>query len=548
MDFQFKLPHINKGYYKITNFPNGLQSSDLETNTKIEFAHIIPEYVDGFKVEKIQSHIYRNHNIESLIFLKIGDNFDSDSKKLNNKVYKRSFWLENYDEIEFQTYNPSSNLEFGKESEGCQYYEFERSYESGPVTYIVPSIIIGQAFYLINSLLIKNLFCNDFGDLKDLIKWRIIQQEDLQVGEISVRKRGDQLTKALAKSLAFFLFSKDDYLWYNLINTQANLYKQILNNPNSISYNFKVPIKEKLYLETKGYYINRDGKKYFIVTEIIDITSSHNFSNLYTVDNVKFIDYTSGERNDNVNNDNTGKGKRFKPGNKNKNTTVTNDDKNPNLSKNFIESGLNLLNKIVQISIEYKLSEKASSGTPIINPISDYGTFNTKNPNPDSPGAETSGSKEDKTNNKIGKDKIFFMLHSVVENLKATYSCEEFINKNTDLIIFTITDLSNRSLLLIDDAFHERIQLVHKSTLENFTHDEINNFIIIITNNNYNWKKIRELEKKSDGLLFSSPTNYNNGGTRLEKKTKREDGTVEEKRVSDLCYRNILDKITKLFV
>ncbi|MDG4655250.1 hypothetical protein, partial [Chryseobacterium arthrosphaerae] len=494
----------------------------------IEFAHIIPEYVDGFKVEKIQSHIYRNHNIESLIFLKIGDNFDSDSKKLNNKVYKRSFWLENHDEIEFQTYNPISNLEFGKESEGCQYYEFERSYESGSVTYIVPSIIIGQAFYLINSLLIKNLFCNDFGDLKDLIKWRIVQQEDLQVGEISVRKRGDQLTKALAKSLAFFLFSKDDYLLYNLINTQANLYKQILNNPNSISYNFKVPIKEKLYWDTKGYYINRDGKKYFIVTEIIDITSSHNFSNLYTVDTVKFIDYTSGEKNDNGNNDNTGKGKRFKPGNKNKNTTVTNDDKNPNLSKNFIESGLNLLNKIVQISIEYKLSEKASSGTPIINPISDYGTFNTKNPNPDSPVAETSGSKEDKTNNKIDKDKIFFMLHSVVEKLRATYSCQEFINKNNDLIIFTITDLSNRSLLLIDDAFHERIQLVHKATLENFMHDEINNFIIIIANNNYNWKKIRELEKKSDGLLFSSPTNYNNGGTRLEKKTKREDGTVEE--------------------
>ncbi|RLJ31163.1 hypothetical protein CLU97_0569 [Chryseobacterium sp. 7] len=548
MDFDFSLPPINKGFYKITNFPYWFKNTNDEIYTKIEFAHIIYEQENNFMVEKIQSYHDDKFNIEALMDLKIGDKFDiklnGNSKRIKQKKkYQLGLWLDSYEKTRFQIVEDDQNPIFSERSVGTRYYQIEKQYkDSSPVTIIIPSVVIAQAFYLVNSLIIQNLFRADLDELTEIVNWETKKENDLVIGEISLKKHGTENIKSMAKSLAFFLFSKDNYLWNNLLKMQSNLYHKVLNNSQKNNYNFLIPIKEKLHLTINGNYINTPEKTFFLANEIVKVKSENNFDDLYETDYIRFIDYynSSNTLSENLK-DSTGK--RSKKSNKNKKTTITKDCVNSELAENFIESGIDVLSDIVKLSIDSKASKSKSGGKPIIINSTPYGTFDDKQPNPGSKSGGISGGK--KTSNTRKKSEIFHIIYSIVEKLKVHFTISEHIMDNKEIVVFKVF-FNGKYAFLIDDDFHQRLQLVYQAGLKDVSATDIDNLINLVKNNDYNWKKVK-MNKESNGFIISKPTNYNRGGTRIVRTIINKDGNKEEQKISDLCYLNILSKLKGLF-
>lgn len=548
MEFQFNFPPITEGFYKITNFPYWFKNANDEIYTKIEFAHIIYEHENNFMVEKIQSYYYDDFNIEALMFLKIGDKFDGklngNSKRIKKKKnYKLSVLVDSYEKMDFQKVENDQNPIFSTGSLGTRYYQIEKEYKEGSlITIIIPSVVIAQAFFLVNSLIIQNLFRADFQELTEIIKWETQKEKDLIIGEVSLKKYGNENIKSMAKSLAFFLFSKDNYLWANLIKMQSNLYHKVLNNSAKNNYNFLIPIREKLHLTINGSYINTLEKTFFLASEIIKVKPEKNFDDLYDTDFIRFIDYYSTPSSEPGNPDDSSE-KRSKAANKNKKSTITKDGVNPKLAENFIESGIDILSDIVKLCIASKASKSNSGGKPIFPPSTPYGSFDSKQPDPGSKSGEVSGGK--KIPNRDKKSEIFHIIHSIVDKLKHHFTVNEHITKNNEIIIFKVS-YKDKYAFLMDDDFHKRIQLIYIADLSDFTVPQVNELLDVAKDNGYNWKKVRKSEK-SAGFLFGQPTNYNRGGTRTVKTVKNDDGTQNQEKISDLCYLNILKKLQSLF-
>ncbi|WP_312991420.1 hypothetical protein [Chryseobacterium flavum] len=548
MDFDFSLPPITKGFYKITNFPYWFKNTNDEIYTKIEFAHIIYERENNFMVEKIQSYHDDKFNIEALMDLKIGDKFDiklnGNSKRIKQKKkYQLGLWLDSYEKIRFQIVEDDQNPVFSAGSIGTRYYQIEKQYkDASPVTIIIPSVVIAQAFYLVNSLIIQNLFRADLNELKEIVNWETKKENDLVIGEISLKKHGTENIKSMAKSLAFFLFSKDNYLWNNLLKMQSNLYHKVLNNSQKNNYNFLIPIKEKLHLTINGNYINTPEKTFFLANEIVKVKSENNFDHLYETDYIRFIDYYNSS-NTLAENSKDSTGKRSKKSNKNKKTTITKDGVNSELAENFIESGIDVLSDIVKLSIDTKASKSKSGGKPIIPNSTPYGTFDDKQPDPGSKSGGTSGGK--KLSNTRKKSEIFHIIYSIVEKLKAHFTISEHITNNKEIVVFKVL-FNGKYAFLIDDDFHQRLQLVYQAGLKDVSATDIDNLINLIKDNDYNWKKVK-MNKESNGFIISKSTNYNRGGTRIVKTIINKDGNKEEEKISNLCYFNILSKLKDLF-
>ena len=551
MDFEFDIPPVTEGVYKITNFPYWFKNANDEIYTKIEFAHIIYERENNFMVEKIQSYHDDELNIETLIDLKIGDKFDikldGNKKRIKRiktkKKYQQTVWVDSYENMRFQKVEDDQNPVFSTGSLGTRYYQIEKEYKDGStIMIIIPSIVIAQAFFLVNSLLIKNLFRADFEELTEIVKWETKNEDNLIIGEISLKKHGTENIKSMAKSLAFFLFSKDNHLWNNLLKMQSNLYHKVLNNSAKNNYNFLIPIREKLHLTITGNYINTPEKTFFLANEIIKVQPEKNFDDLYATDFIRFIDHYNLSSSESGNSAGSS-GKRSKATNKNKKSTITKDGVNPKLAENFVESGIDILSEIVKLSIDSKARKSNSGGKPIFPPSTPYGTFDDKQPDPGSKSGGTSGGK--KTSNTQNKSEIFHIIYSIVEKLKAHFTISEHITNNKEIVVFKVL-YNGKYAFLIDDDFHQRLQLVYQAGLKDVSATDIDNLINLIKDNDYNWKKVK-MNKESNGFIISKPTNYNRGGTRIVKTKINKDGNKEEEKISDLCYFNILGKLKGLF-
>ncbi len=152
---------------------------------------------------------------------------------------------------------------------------------------------------------------------------------------------------------------------------------------------------------------------------------------------------------------------------------------------------------------------------------------------------------EEKTPNKDKKNEIFHIIYSIVNKLKHHYTVNEHITNNKEIVIFKVS-YEDKYAFLMDDDFHQRIQLIYTADLRDFTVPQVNELLKVVKDNGYNWKKVRKSEK-SAGFLFGQPTNYNRSGTRTVKTIKNDEGTQNQEKISDLCYLNILRKLQSLF-
>lgn len=556
MNFDFDFPEISDGFYKIMSFSHALKSHELEINTAIEFAHIIKVGEGNSKTEKIQSYHYRQFNIECLIFLKMGDQFNDKSVKLKKNSKSLKIKIPSYENIEFENYDHLIHgFNISERSNGFKFYLFKRQYgDRQPIKIILPSIVIGQAFWLNNSLIVRNLFRNSFDELNELISVKESVENDRVVGNILLKKPVDEAVKAMIQSMSFFLFSKNNFLKKKLKKTQSDLYLQFLRNPNKIDYNFTIPLKQELIIDISGRYFNKDNQTYFIAEEIIGLDPKNDFNDLYTVDEIRFYDY--GKEATGIEDLNSNR-KRIQNIRKNKNSTVTNEGKNPNLAKNFVESGIDLLSQIVKLSIDYKTSSNSKSGKTITKPASEFGTFNTKIPDSLSNSSELIGSKknvdnENKNSNK--KAELFLLLREIIKKLQSKFSTEEVMIDNDDFIIFNVSK-DGRNVLLVDDILHKRIQILYKVNLTNFDKTEIKNLVKLVVDNNYNWGKLKSDSKKSEGIKLDETmikigisTNYNIEGNRAVKNVQSIIGSQNIFNEADLCYQNIIKKLENLFL
>lgn len=544
MNFTFKLPSISEGYYKIMNFPCWFKNSNLEIYTVIEFAHIILEKQNGFNVEKVISWLYRDVNIETLLLLKLGDKFSHRGTKINSKAYYSSVILESYENCTFNISTKEDALFNTERSIGTRYYSFEKKDdEKDSLTIIIPSIVIGQSFFLVNSILIKNLFQADFTEIKNLLEWKKNQIDDITYGEISLKKCGTQEEKSMAKAFSFFLFSKNDYLMKNLVKLQSHLYQKLISNKaEKYAYNFLIPIKEKLKLIIKGNYQNINDKKYFIANEIVEVKNENNFRDLYETDSIIFYNGTS------PNETSTGDSAGF-PTKKRKNkksTTITDEGVNPDLSESYIESGNSLLSKIVNLSIVQKLTDKGKVPPTLNQKETPFNTFNDKLPDPSSNSGDlTSGKNHDQES--LENNEVYFsMINFLKRKLQGSYTIEPENIDDKYIRVYKLTNSNFSTLYIAADCFNFRIQIFHKADLSEITGTALNNRFNLMNGCNYSWKKLDNL-KDSMGIIVGTPTNYNHNGTRIEKKEKKDNGIVEKIRVSNLCYLNLKKKIDKIF-
>lgn len=556
MNFDFDFPEITEGYYKIMCFPQALKSHESEINTAIEFAHIIKLDEGNFKTEKIQSYHYRQFNIECLIFLKIGDNFNDKSQKLKKNSKSLKIKIPNYENIELECYNHITHgFNISERSDGFKFYLFKRQYgHRKPIKIILPSIVIGQAFWLNNSLIIRNLFRDSFDELNELISVKETVENGRVIGNISLKRPVDEAVKTMVKSMSFFLFSKNDYLKKNLKKTQSDLYLQFLRSADKINYNFTIPLKQELIIDISGRYFNEDDQTYFIAEEIIGLDPKNDFSDLYTVDEIRFYDY--GKEATSIEDLNSNR-KRIQNIRKNKNTTATNEGKNPNLAKNLVESGMDLLSQIVKLSIDHSTSSRSKNDKTVIKPTSEFGTFNIKNTDPSSNSSELMGSKKNANHedqNSDSKAQLFLLLREIIKKLQSRYSTEEILINNDDFIIFNVSK-DGRNVLLVDDILHKRIQILYKVNLTYFNKTEIENLVKLVVDNNYNWGKLKSNSKKSDGIKLDETTikigistNYNIEGNRAMENIQSITGSQNIFSEADLCYQNILKKLEIFFL
>jgi len=541
MEFKFNFPLIDEGYYKLVDFPYWFKHPNGEIYTKIKFAHIIREFEDGYYVEKVQSYHYEEFNVESLMFLRLGNIFSKTSTKLKGRNYQFNILLDCTDNSKF--IKPKENL---LPFSGSGYYEGEFKKADPLKIVIIPSVVIAQTFFLLNSLIIKNMFRANFDEINNLINWETKIEGDLRIGEISLKKYSDDSVKSMAKSLAFFLFSKDDYLYKRLIRTQTHLYSKLLNTPFRNDYTFLVPIKGKLELTIKGYYQNYNGKTYFIANEIVKINDEENFESLYDVDNKRFIDYAYSL--EPSKNESLGNKVRLRRKGKNRKITVRDEDVNNQLMETFVESGKDILADITKLSIEIKKKKRSEAGLPIDLDESPYGTFNRNFSDPNSDSGGILGGKENPDDNPESlKRQAFSMIYDVVNKLQPEFIISEYKTNNSKIAIFIVSDKFHHKSILISDCYNKRIQIIRKVTLEEFKKEILNNFINLIDDCDYNWSKIKN-SKSSDGILIEQPTNYNIDGTRIVKKGLNDDGTVINEKVSNLCYLNVLKKLRNLYV
>jgi hypothetical protein len=549
MNFTFNFPVIREGYYKILNFPYWFKNTNLEIYSRIEFAHIILEEEKNHKIEKIQFRHYENVNIESLIFLKIGDKYRANGQKISGSKYQLTVSLASYSDIKPITSTQGDMLFNSKESMGTRYYSIEKKYpDKDPLTIIIPSIVIGQAFFLVNSILIKNLFRADFSEVTDLIGWKRKKKDDIIFGEISLKKQGTQEEKALAKDLSFFLFSKDDYLMKNLIKMQTSLYQKLISKAKEkFSYNFQIPIDERLGLVIKGDYQNVANKNFFVASEISGVKHHNNLKNLYDTDYIVFYESSTSPAGSENPSKGNGKGFPTKRKNKKKNTTVTDEGVNNNLAESHIESGNSLLSEIVNFTIVQKNLEKGKESLPRYQKNSPFGTFNKKIPDPTSSSGGISGGKKDNADNSNGSinEAHFSMINFLAKHLEKKYTVTKENIEDDNVRVYRITNPIKSCLYLGADCFNSRIQIFHNTDFVDFDNKDIKNLFGLIKKVNYSWKKM-EAFKESSGIIFAQPTNYNQQGTRLKKKEKNKDGTINEIRVSNLCFMNVSKKIEYL--
>gem|GEM_PF-5327732 len=132
-----------------------------------------------------------------------------------------------------------------------------------------------------------------------------------------------------------------------------------------------------------------------------------------------------------------------------------------------------------------------------------------------------------------------------MEKLKAHFTISEHITNNKEIVVFKVL-FNGKYAFLIDDDFHQRLQLVYQAGLKDVSATDIDNLINLIKDNDYNWNKVK-MNKESNGFIISKSTNYNRGGTRIIKTIINKDGNKEEEKISDLCYFNILSKLKGLF-
>jgi len=556
MNFDFDFPEISDGFYKIMSFSHALKSHELEINTAIEFAHIIKVGEGNSKTEKIQSYHYRQFNIECLIFLKMGDEFNDKSVKLKKNSKSLKIKIPSYENIEFENYDHLIHgFNISERSNGFKFYLFKRQYgDRQPIKIILPSIVIGQAFWLNNSLIVRNLFRNSFDELNELISVKESVENDRVVGNILLKKPVDESVKAMIQSMSFFLFSKNNFLKKKLKKTQSDLYLQFLRNPDKIDYNFTIPLKQELIIDISGRYFNKGNQTYFIAEEIIGLDSKNDFNDLYTVDEIRFYDY--GKEATGIEDLNSNR-KRIQNIRKNKNPTATNEGKNPNLAKNFVESGIDLLSQIVKLSIDHSTFPCSKNNTAIVKPTSEFGTFNIKNADPSSDSSELVGSKKNanhEVRNSDSKAQLFLLLREIIKKLQNRYSTEEISINNDDFIIFNVSK-DGCNILLVDDILHKRIQILYKINLTSFNKTEIENLVKLVIDSNYNWGKLKSNSKKSDGIKLDETiikigisTNYNIEGNRAMKKKQSIIVSQNIFSEADLCYQNILKKLENLFL
>lgn len=539
MEFKFNFPLIDEGYYKLVDFPYWFKHPNGEIYTKIKFTHFIHKLEDRYYVEKPQDNYDAEMNIKYLMFLKLGDKFSYESKrlKIKNKQLRISIDCTNNNKF----IKPKKNsLPFSESG----YYEFDFK-NSDSLKIIIPAVVIAQAFFFVNSFIIENMFRESFNEVEKLINWETKMEGILKIGQVSLKKYSDDSVKSMAKSFAFFLFSKDDCLYKRLVQMQAHLYKKFFNTPFRNEYIFLIPIKEKLKLTINGSYQNHNGKTYFIANEIVKVDSIENFENLYDVDDIRFIDYIySSESSENKSFGNKSRSKRKR---KNHKITATDEDVNNNLMETFLESGRDILADIAKLSIEIKKKKKSQAGLPIDLDESPYGTFDRNFSNPDSRSGGIVGGKENPHDSEFLKKQAFSMIYNVVNKLKSEFIISEYKTNNSKIVIFDVSDEFHHKSILISDCYNKRIQIIRKVTLEKFEKGILNNFIKLIDDCDYNWSKVKN-SKSSDGILIEQPTNYNIDGTRIVKKSLNDDGTVINEKISDLCYLNVLKKLRNLYV
>ncbi|MGG5209232.1 hypothetical protein ACQWU4_09790 [Chryseobacterium sp. MIQD13] len=539
-----ELPSKNNGYWEIVNFPYALKGYQNQLLAKTEFIH---KLYDKEKNKYVYGEAkYIEVALSLLMEIRIGDIFSCATKeiKIKEKRTERNFFFDgrlehNLKIFDYERFKKFDNFLFSETANGSFYYEFEyfvNENDGKKRHIIIPSVVIAQAFFFKDSTFIELLYENNLRGVagkynKDSIK----TEEDKKIGVFKYDNSNTNIKYSTGKAIGEFLYSYDDSLFYELEKTNNIQYLSTINDSSKIHFNYQIPIHKALNLTLEGTYYTSVDEVIFLANHISNFEGykGHKLK-IFTVDRIEIaplIDKRSTDKRSEKEEIRINHTKHFrKPLRKfiKRNNNIS-DSKLGELDLKIKDAIFNLIkiSKLKKEDQKYKYTSETSSVT---NQTEE--TSHKKSDNLESGITKVNGSEYDKTN----KETVFSYLTEVMKTIKQNHHQDIKIMILKDNFegyeIYRICDINIENNVYFIEDFHDRIQIIHSEDLTKLKRMDFERIFILLKNKKYNWQKIKEDDKASDGIVF---------GTSINKYSRKETNSIKN------GYQKIIKRINEIF-
>lgn len=513
------LPEKEKGHWKVIGFPYFHKYND-EYYTKMEIAH---EFYDTEKNNyTLREVTIVDVPLKMLMDIKIDDHFDCKNKTKTTKKgepkYRSVFFDKKQHQLmafDYNRFKKFKTFHLSEKNNGNLYYEFpyntfEKQNDTRKRNVILPSIVVAQAFYFLDSTLIEMLFENN---LRDILKFysnkNIIEQENKKIGFFVYNNTdtSNPIKEQTAKSVANFLFSHNDFLLNELKMANSNHYYPLISNQ-KVQFNFPIPIRSTFKFKVYGEYYSSDDEVIFYVNEIFYVEKRENPYEVDEIKTVPKIDRSSTDKRDEKEEIIGGNKTNFRKPSLQKPKISTDRTPNSKLGEIDLNQKASIFN-FIKISSQKK-EDQTSKYSPESTSVIDQTEITSYN-NAENNESDVTKANNSQIQNKTSEQRLSYLLN-IMERIKSdpnlSYEIRSVkVEEPSIYKIFRIINSSDENIYFIEDIYHDRIQVLSKETLKKLEKDYFFELLELHKVNLYSWDKLKKNNKKSYGALFHVSVN-----------------------------------------
>lgn len=514
-----ELPSKDNGYWEIVYFPYSLKEYRNQLLVKVEFIH---KFYDKEKSKYIYGEIESiDVALPLLMEISIGDMFNCTTKelKIREKRAERKFFFDGRLEHHLKIFNYTrfkkfDSLLISETANGSFYYELEYSINRNDGRkrhIIIPAVVVAQAFFFKDTTFIELLYENKLrGVAKHYNKSSIRIENGKKIGVFKYDNSDDvnkNIKQSTGEAIGKFLFSNNDSLFHELEKVNNTQYLSSITAGSKIHFYYPIPIHKPLSLIIEGNYYTTSDEVIFLVHHISHVEGykGHKLE-IYTVDEIEIAPLIDKRSTDKRNEKEEIKINHTKYFRKPTRRNIRRNNKTPNSKLGEIDLKIKKaifdfikITKLKKEDQKYKYSSETSSITD-----QTENTSHKKSHNLESETTKVNGSEEN-------KEIVSSYLREIMKTIKLNHSRSIKIMTLKDHFegyeIYRICDSDMEKNLYFIEDFHNRIQVLHSEDLTKLQSEVFKKIFTRLEKNNYNWQKIKENNKGSDGIVFETSLN-----------------------------------------